>query len=171
MSDHSGPETKIAIVGRAGRFPAARDVREFWRMLDQGRLATTRLTDEALLKSGVSRAALADPAYVRAANILPDMEAFDAPFFGFSPKEAAILDPQHRQFLEVLGGAGERRPHARSGSRARIGVFAGCGMGRLFLLQPLLEPRAGRSDGHVPAAPHRQRQGFPADAGVAICSI
>ncbi len=140
MSDHSGPETKIAIVGRAGRFPAARNVREFWRMLDQGRLATTRLTDEALLKSGVSRAALADPAYVRAANILPDMEAFDAPFFGFSPKEAAILDPQHRHFLETCWEALEDAGQMPERFKGRIGVYAGSGMQAYMAFNLLSNP-------------------------------
>src|SRR5687768_9121263 len=90
----------LAIVGRAGRFPSARNVDEFWSMLAQGRSAGQRLTDAELLAEGVSRKLLADPAYVRVANILPDMECFDAGFFGFSPREAAILDPQHRHFLE-----------------------------------------------------------------------
>ncbi|NJM83995.1 MAG: acyltransferase domain-containing protein, partial [Tabrizicola sp.] len=123
-----GPDNRIAIIGRAGRFPAARNVAEFWDMLRQGRTATQRLSDAELLAAGVSRKALADPAYVRAANILPDMECFDAGFFGFSPREASILDPQHRHFLETAWEALEDAGRMPEHFDGRIGVFAGSGM-------------------------------------------
>jgi amino acid adenylation domain-containing protein len=119
---------RIAIVGRAGRFPAARNVDEFWSMLDSGHTAAQKLSDAELLAAGVSRKALADPNYVRLANILPDMECFDAGFFGFSPREAAILDPQHRHFLEVGWEALEDAGHMPEHFDGRIGVFAGSGM-------------------------------------------
>lgn len=118
----------LAIVGRAGRFPTARNVDEFWSMLAQGRSAGQRLTDAELLAEGVSRKLLADPGYVRVANILPDMECFDASFFGFSPREAAILDPQHRHFLECGWEALEDAGHMPEHFQGRIGVFAGSGM-------------------------------------------
>ncbi len=97
-------------------------------MLAEGRTATRWLTEEELLAEGVSATELADPCYVRAANILPDMECFDAGFFGFSPREASILDPQHRHFLETAWEAFEDAGHVPENFDGRIGVFAGSGM-------------------------------------------
>ena len=97
-------------------------------MLFEGRSAAQRLGEAELLAAGVSRKALADPAYVRVANVLPDMECFDAGFFGFSPREAAILDPQHRHFLECGWEALEDAGYVPERFDGRIGVFAGSGM-------------------------------------------
>ncbi|WP_373088630.1 SDR family NAD(P)-dependent oxidoreductase [Sneathiella sp.] len=119
---------RIAIIGMAGRFPAARNVGQFWRMLAGERLGTRWFTDEELLKEGVSRSAIADPNYVPAANFLLDMECFDAGFFGFSPREASILDPQHRHFLECSWEALEDAGHMPENFDGRVGVFAGSGM-------------------------------------------
>ncbi len=119
---------KIAIVGMAGRFPSARTVSQLWHMLAGGRIGTRWFTDEEMLANGVSATELADPNYVRAANYLSDMECFDAGFFGFSPREASILDPQHRHFLECAWEALEDAGHMPESFDGRIGVFAGSGM-------------------------------------------
>ncbi len=132
MSASELPDNRIAIVGRACRVSGARDVSEYWRMLDKGQSATSRLSDADLLAAGVSRRKLADPNYVKAANILPDMECFDAEFFGFSPKEARILDPQHRHFLECAWEALEDAGHVPNAFDGRIGVFGGCGFQAYF---------------------------------------
>ncbi|MBD9374616.1 amino acid adenylation domain-containing protein [Rhizobium sp. ARZ01] len=126
--ERSLPDHRIAIIGRAGRFPSARNVAEFWSMLAAGRAAAQRLSDADIVAAGVSRKLLADPAYVRMAHVLPDMECFDAGFFGFSPREAAILDPQHRHFLECGWEALEDAGYVPERFDGRIGVFAGSGM-------------------------------------------
>lgn len=128
FDDNGLPDNRIAIIGRAGRFPAARNVAEYWDMLHAGRRAAVRLSEGELLAAGVSRKMLADPAYVREAGILPDMEAFDAGFFGFSPREASILDPQHRHFLETAWEALEDAGHMPENFDGRVGVYAGSGM-------------------------------------------
>lgn len=140
MSDEIGAENKIAIVGRAGRFPAARAVPEFWRMLAEGRHATTWLSDADLLAAGVPRRTLADPNYVKAAQILPGMEGFDAGFWGFSPRDAQILDPQHRHFLETSWEALEDAGHMPEDFDGRIGVFAGSGMQAYMAFNLLSNP-------------------------------
>lgn len=119
---------QIAIVGMAGRFPGARNVGELWRMLREGREATEWPDDEELLAAGVSEAELADPNYVRATLPLPGMEMFDAGFFGFSKRDAAVLDPQHRHFLECAWEALEDAGHPPEKFEGAIGVFGGCGM-------------------------------------------
>ncbi|MFL5542600.1 MAG: beta-ketoacyl synthase N-terminal-like domain-containing protein, partial [Longimicrobiaceae bacterium] len=103
MSGYSLPATgygaAIAIVGMAGRFPGARDVDEFWSNLRGGVEGITFFTEEELRAAGVSPALLANPRYVRAGGAVEGMELFDAAFFGFSPREAEVMDPQHRVFL------------------------------------------------------------------------
>ena len=119
---------RIAIIGQAGRFPSAPNVNKFWQMLADGRSGAKKISDAALLAAGVSRKTLADPNYVKVAYPIPDMECFDAGFFGFSPKEASILDPQHRHFLECGWEALEDAGHMPENFDGRIGVFAGSGM-------------------------------------------
>jgi acyl transferase domain-containing protein/thioesterase domain-containing protein len=137
----------VAVVGMAGRFPAAASVAELWRLLDQEREATRWLTDEELLAAGVGPATIRDPNYVRASLILPDMEMFDAEFFGFSPREAAMLDPQHRHFLECAWEALEDAGHMPERFAGSVGVFAGCGMQAYFAYNLLSNPELLESVG------------------------
>ena len=136
MSDSNNPlevaETDIAIVGMAAHLPGAADAGEFWRNLCAGVESIRHLDEDALLAAGESPARMARPNYVPAAAPLDGFERFDAEFFGFSPKEAAILDPQHRQFLEVAWEALEDAGHPPERFGGRIGVWAGCGMGSYF---------------------------------------
>src|SRR6266542_1610318 len=94
---HRGPEG-IAIIGMAGRFPKARNLNEFWQNLCGGREAISFFTDEELAAAGVTQTG--DSRYVKARGVLEDADLFDAAFFGLNPKEAEVLDPQHRLFLE-----------------------------------------------------------------------
>jgi acyl transferase domain-containing protein/thioesterase domain-containing protein len=125
-------DSQVAIVGMAAHLPGARDIEAYWAMLREGRSAVRRLSEEELLAAGESPSMLRNPAYVPYAAPLEDFDRFDAEFFGFSPKEAAILDPQHRHFLEVAWEALENAGHPPETFRGRIGVFAGCGMGSYF---------------------------------------
>lgn len=127
-----GAETRIAIVGMAAHLPGAGDIGAYWENLREGRSAVRRLSEAELLEAGESPALLRNPAYVPFAAPLEGFDRFDADFFGFSPKEAAILDPQHRHFLEVAWEALENAGHPPESFRGRIGVFAGCGMGSYF---------------------------------------
>lgn len=119
---------EIAIVGMAGRFPGAHTLAEFWRNLEGGVESIRMLTDDELRAAGVPESQLADPNYVRAAAVLDDVENWDAPFWGFTPLDASIMDPQHRLFLECAWEALEDAGHAPEQFRGAIGVFAGCGM-------------------------------------------
>lgn len=114
------------------RLPDASTAHEFWRNLVGGVGSIRDFTDEQLLEAGVPRRLLADPRYVKAGIVLDGFDEFDAEFFGFSPKEAAIMDPQHRQFLECAWEALEDGTHLPEQFDGPIGVFAGCGMGSYF---------------------------------------
>ena len=137
----------IALVGMAGRFPAARSPAELWQLLAGGREATEWLTPEQLRASGVSEEDIADPDYVRASLVLPDMEMFDADFFGFSKRDAAVLDPQHRHFLECAWEALEDAGHMPESFAGAIGVFGGCGMQAYLPYNLLTNPQLVKAMG------------------------
>ncbi|MGW5747699.1 SDR family NAD(P)-dependent oxidoreductase, partial [Amycolatopsis sp. NPDC003861] len=126
MTDTSISPADIAVVGMAGRFPGADDVGALWETIRAGRSGITRFTDEELLAAGVPADRLGDPAYVKAGAVVRGVEDFDAGFFGINPKEAQILDPQHRLFLEHSQHALEDAACDPARFDGAIGVFAGC---------------------------------------------
>ena len=90
----------IAIIGMAGRFPGA-DRRAFWRNLRGGVESITFFTTRSVRAAGVPAADLADPALRPGAGRSSTApRSFDAGFFGYSPREAEVIDPQQRIFLE-----------------------------------------------------------------------
>ncbi len=113
----SAPE-EIAVIGMTGRFPGASNLGEFWQNLRAGRETITRF-------DGADGEAESDPAYVSARGVVENAECFDAAFWGVSPHEARVTDPQHRVFLEACWHALETAgcdPHRYGGM---IGVYAG----------------------------------------------
>ncbi|MDO8903168.1 type I polyketide synthase [Hydrogenophaga sp.] len=122
----------IAIVGISAHLPGASHPQAYWDNLRQGIESIRRLSDDELLAAGESPERMRHHNYVPAAAVLDGFEQFDADFFGFSPKEAAIMDPQHRQFLEVAWEALESAGHPPESFPGAIAVYAGCGMGSYF---------------------------------------
>ncbi|HZM76918.1 MAG TPA: SDR family NAD(P)-dependent oxidoreductase [Candidatus Limnocylindrales bacterium] len=118
----------IAVVGMAARFPKAANVEEFWRNLRDGVCSVTWLSDADLAAVGVDAATIVDPTLVKAAFLLEDKECFDAELFGYSPREAELMDPQHRLLLECGWEALERAGYDPSRYDGLIGVYAGAGM-------------------------------------------
>ncbi|HEY8852940.1 MAG TPA: beta-ketoacyl synthase N-terminal-like domain-containing protein, partial [Gemmatimonadaceae bacterium] len=114
----------IAIVGMAARYPGASNVEEFWGNLREGKDSITRF-GEAELDPSVDRALRDDSQYVWARGVLKDVDKFDAEFFGMSPREAQIMDPQQRVFLELAWQALEHAGHVPESHAGPIGVFAG----------------------------------------------
>ncbi len=125
-SDAYDPLDGIAIVGMAGRFPGARSVAELWQNLLAGRETLQRFSAQELEPAhGEDMAVRGDPNYVRTRGVLDDIDLFDEQFFGFSPKEAALLDPQQRLFLQAAWEALEHAGHDPKAFGGPIGVFAG----------------------------------------------
>jgi acyl transferase domain-containing protein/thioesterase domain-containing protein/acyl carrier protein len=122
----------IAIVGMSAQLPGAHGMDAYWKMLSSGTSAIRRLTEDEMHEAGVDPADIAQPNYVPFAANLDGFADFDAEFFGLSPKEAAIMDPQHRKFLEVSWHALENAGHMPENFAGPIGVYAGCGMGSYF---------------------------------------
>jgi amino acid adenylation domain-containing protein len=114
----------IAIVGMAGRFPGAKDIEAFWRNLCAGQESIRIFAPEELDPS-IPRALIDDPDYVPARGVIDDVDCFDATFFGISPLEAQLMDPQHRHFLETAWHALEHAGYVPETAPGRIGVFGG----------------------------------------------
>lgn len=135
------PIDGVAIIGMAGRFPKARSVDELWRNLRDGVESVSFFSDEELIASGIDPALLAHPDYVKAKAVLEDAELFDASFFGFNPREAQILDPQQRVFLECAWEALESAGYDPETHPGAIGVYGGM-TASTYLLSNLLPNRA-----------------------------
>ncbi|WP_166212893.1 type I polyketide synthase [Cognatiluteimonas telluris] len=145
-NDTMSPPHAIAIVGLAGRFPGADDIDSFWRNLRNGVESIRPLSESELRQAGVPAEEMQHPDYVRVAAPLGQIDRFAAEFFGFSPKEAQITDPQHRIFLECAWEALEDAGYVPSRYDGRIGVYAGTGL-NTYLLKCLLPYSAQLAEG------------------------
>ena len=123
---------EVAVVGLAGRFPGAEDVQGFWRNLIAGVSSVVDLSPEDLISRGADPARVADPRWVKAAAEIAGADLFDARFFDVAPREAELLDPQHRLFLEACWSALEDAGIDPSRDRRPIGVFAGSSISTYF---------------------------------------
>jgi len=119
-----GDMEPIALIAMAGRFPGAADVEQFWDNLMAGRESIS-FFDDATLDAGVSAALRADPLYVRARGVIDDIEQFDASFFGINPKEAELMDPQQRIFLEICWECLERGGYVPDQAPGPVGIYGG----------------------------------------------
>ncbi|MBL9085117.1 MAG: SDR family NAD(P)-dependent oxidoreductase [Planctomycetales bacterium] len=145
-ADSSNPND-IAIVGLALHVPDADTPQKFWQNLRAGHESVRQFSDADLKAAGVPAELLEHPHYVKSGVVLDGIPLFDAEFFGLSPKEAAIMDPQHRHFLECCWEALEFAGHPPEKFDGRIGVFAGCGMGAYFNFNLLTNPDLVQSVG------------------------
>jgi amino acid adenylation domain-containing protein len=147
MSTHREPTgTEIAIVGMAGRFPGARDVGELWRNLRAG-VEAVRFPDAAELAArGLDAARLADPGWVKAVSQMEGHDCFDELFFGVNPREAELMDPQHRVLLECAWEALESAGYDPREIAGRVGVYAGATLSTYLLFHLIGNPRAAGAD-------------------------
>lgn len=122
--DTSRGGQRIAIVGLSCRVPGAEDASELWLNVIHGRETVQVLERASLLAAGHPESLLNDPGFVPAKGVLRDAECFDAGFFGISNREATLLDPQHRIFLEQAWIALENAGYGAVEDRPCTGVFA-----------------------------------------------
>jgi len=133
MTDMETFDTDIAVIGMSGRYPKSRNLDEWWENLRNGTELISFFAEQELLDQGVPPEVLANDHYVRAGSVLEDAAMFDAKFFGFNPREAEIIDPQDRVFLESAHEALEHAGYMAENYNGRIGVYAGESM-NLYLL-------------------------------------
>ncbi|WP_242887552.1 type I polyketide synthase [Actinomadura litoris] len=119
----------VAIIGMSGRFPGAHDLDAYWQNLIGGVESIRRSTPEEQIALGVPEHVARHPAFVPAASVLDGADRFDAAFFGLTPREAEIRDPQHRLLLETAHAALEHAGYDPGRHAGDIGLYAGTGRG------------------------------------------
>jgi phthiocerol/phenolphthiocerol synthesis type-I polyketide synthase E len=123
----------VAIVGMACRVPGASSIEEFWRNVEAGVETIATIPAEQLVAAGVDPALMADPRYVPRGGIVGDLDLFDAEYFGYSPRDAELLDPQHRLFLECATEALQRAGYDSAQYDGLIGVYGSVGFSTYLL--------------------------------------
>lgn len=122
----------VAIIGISGRWPRAKKVSEFWQNVRDGVECISHFaTDDLEVENAAALAG--QPNYVKARSVLEGVDQFDAAFFGVLPKEAELMDPQHRVFLECCWEALEDAGYDPQTYAGAIGVYAGCSTNTYFL--------------------------------------
>ncbi|HEU5271973.1 MAG TPA: polyketide synthase, partial [Jatrophihabitans sp.] len=159
-SDYPVSDSDIAIVGMSGRFPGAADVDELWANIRAGKSGVTRFTDDELRAAGVPESLLTDASYVKANPVIEGIELFDAGFFGVGPKEAQILDPQQRLFLEHSWHALEDAGCDPSRFDGSIGVFGGAAWSS-YLQHNLLPSEAAAAMGQLAVGLANDKDSLP----------
>jgi acyl transferase domain-containing protein len=124
-SDSLNPPDGVAIIGIACRFPGAKNVDEFWHNLRDGVESISFFSNQELAAEGICPALLSDPNYVKSGAVLEGIKLFDAGFFGYFPREAEMIDPQQRLFLESAWTALEAAGYCPESYKGQIGVYAG----------------------------------------------
>src|ERR1044072_8172353 len=123
---------EIAVIGMACRFPGARNVEEFWQNLRDGVESVSFFTDEEIAEE-IGFKPVFGPSYVKAGGWLEGVEMFDAAFFGYNPREAETMDPQHRLFLECSWQALENAGYDSARYEGPIGVYARASTNRYLI--------------------------------------
>lgn len=137
---HETEHETIAVVGLACRVPGARTPEEFMELLCAG---VEAVKPEAAWRRADTVPPTRPPFPGRAAGALEDIDLFDAAYFGITPREAELMDPQQRLFLECCAEA-LQRAGADTGAGARVGIYAGMGVNAYFLERVLPSRRAMR---------------------------
>ncbi|HEY6802575.1 MAG TPA: condensation domain-containing protein [Pyrinomonadaceae bacterium] len=114
----------VAIIGMAGRFPRAANLEEFWQNLRDGVEGISFFSDDDL-EVVMDPQDLLNPNLVKAKGVLDDVDLFDAPFFNISTREAQVMDPQQRLFLESAWTAIESAGYDVSTYPGQISIYAG----------------------------------------------
>jgi amino acid adenylation domain-containing protein len=129
----------VAIVGMSGRFPGAANIAQLWSNLRNGVESISFFAPEEL-GPGIDEQLRNDPDYIRARGVIDGADLFDASFFGISPLEAKVMDPQQRVFLELAQQALEDAGYDPERSKKSIGVFAGIGDNHYYTTNLLSHP-------------------------------
>ena len=131
-NDLDNPDPRIAIIGYSGVFPESNSIAEFWQNIQLGKDCIKRLSKQQCLALGVPENVVEHKNYIGAAGILADLDKFDADFWGLSVKDASLMDPQIRLFLQHAWKALEMSGYIKSRSILNVGVFAGAGDRQYF---------------------------------------
>ena len=149
----AGYEDAVAVIGMAGRFPGAHTPEDFWRNLRAGVESISFFSVEEMEAAGEAPEWVRNPSYVPAHGIVDGVELFDAAFFGLSPREAEVMDPQVRLFLECAWEAMERAGYESESYEGAVGVFGGAALNNYLMIalrnNPGLASRVGGLQGGI----------------------
>jgi acyl transferase domain-containing protein/acyl carrier protein len=128
----------IAVIGVSGRYPQSRNLDEFWLNLKNGRNCVTEIP-----KDRWNHDDYYDPnkdnlgkSYAKWGGFIEDADKFDALFFNISPREAVLMDPQERLFLQTSWETLEDAGYTRDAlATSRVGVFVGVMWAQYQLLE------------------------------------
>ncbi|UCH95068.1 MAG: amino acid adenylation domain-containing protein, partial [Candidatus Aminicenantes bacterium] len=130
----------IAVIGISLRVPGAKNIGEFWRNLEEGVESISFFKEEELEGSEAHRLIQGHLKLVSAGGVLGEVDCFDADFFGITPGEAEIMDPQHRLFLEHAWRGLEDAGYVGETFPGLIGIYAGVGWNIYLLNNALANP-------------------------------
>jgi acyl transferase domain-containing protein/acyl carrier protein len=116
---------EIAVIGMSGRFPGAENIHQFWANLEHGVESITFFSAEELKAAGVQAELLTNPGYIGAKGLIDDIDRFDARLFGYTAREAELMDPQVRILHECAWEALEDGGYDPDAYKGLIGLFAG----------------------------------------------
>jgi acyl transferase domain-containing protein len=135
MSDFAlqPPAETVAIIGMRGRFPGAADIQQFWHNLRNGIEGISVFSEQEMLAAGMDPSLLSMPGWVNAGSVLDGVDLFDAHFFGMSARDAEMLDPQHRLFLECAWESLESAGYDTETYPGLVGAFAGTEMSQYLM--------------------------------------
>ncbi|SFR28062.1 Acyl transferase domain-containing protein [Lentzea waywayandensis] len=131
---------EIAVVGMAGRFPGAGSIAEFWDVVRQGRNSLATFSVDDALRDGADPDLVGRQDHVRSYGVMSDVDCFDHRLFGYTPRDAALLDPQQRLFLETAWAAMEDAGYAPRETAEPVGVYAGAGQSAYLIRNLLASP-------------------------------
>ncbi|MEU7137697.1 SDR family NAD(P)-dependent oxidoreductase [Streptomyces sp. NPDC046261] len=151
------PDGTIAVISLGGRFPGADGVEAFWDNLVRCEDSISRFSAGELLASGRDDAWVRHPRFVGAEGVLGDIELFDAEFFGYPPREAAIMDPQHRLCLETAWHVFDTAGYDPAATGAATGVFLSASLSSYLIRNVLPGGAAQRLLGGFPLLIHNDK--------------
>ena len=127
---------EIAVIGMSSRFPKVNSTQEFWQLLREGRCGLSTFSSEELERAGVDSELISQDSYVPVKGVVENAMAFDAEFFGYSEREAILMDPQLRLYHETAWQALEDAGCGRETLNERLlGVFGGASANPLWTAQ------------------------------------
>lgn len=135
---------EVAVIGMALRFPGASDIDTFLENLKTGVDSVRFFNDKELAEAGIEPGVMNNPHYVKAKALIDKAEHFDAGFFGYTPAEAAIMDPQLRLFHQCTWHALEHAGYDPGTYDGLIGLYAGASLNQYWQMLSML---AGETTG------------------------
>ena len=147
---NEGNSSEIAVIGMAGRFPGANSVDALWENLRKGVESVSTIDVEEWAKEVDAHPFFLErPDFVKARPRIEGVELFDAAFFGYTPREAEILDPQQRLFLECCWEALENAGYDSERFEGSIGVAAGVSQSSYLMNYVQWDRELGKAMGNL----------------------